>query len=1328
MKKYIGAFFLVFIFSIGLIGQSDHPQVSFVKSEMVKNNIVANEIYVTDHYTSRGITHTYFKDAIGGIPIFNSRGSIHFKDINDVISKQNFRRAYKGSIPSQTPALSAIEALEYLSDLKSFDRSGAVSIVEISKSKEQKQKIRANNISLRDIQASLEYYYVSDNDLRLVWQLPVEEIGTAWYTNFLIDANSGELIAEIDWTVECNHGTPDNGKEVVCNKDHSHEDSPVLGNRSSTTVAPNSYEVFAWPVESPNFGGRTSETSPWLDNVTASPNGWHTIGENSYTATRGNNTDTYLDDDNTNSPTGGDAARADGGATLDFFFPLDVDLDPEDYKEASVTNTFYWTNLMHDVWYNYGFDEASGNFQEENYTMDGVGSDFVRSEAQDGSGTCNANFGTPPDGSNPRMQMYLCTMNGNFRDGDYDNGVIAHEYGHGISNRLTGGPAASGCLGNQEQMGEGWSDYFGMVMTIETGDSGPDSRGMGTWLFGEGPNDDGIRPYPYSTEFAVNPMTYNTIKTVSVPHGVGSVWCTMLWDMTWLFIDEYGFDSDIYNGTGGNNMAMELVMEGMKLQPCSPGFVDGRDAILEADMMINGGANECLIWKAFSTRGLGYSANQVSSSSRSDGIEAFDLPPTCSLNIKKSTATISASEMDQITYEIIVENNFPDTNLMDIVLTDTIPQDLFLISASDGGSETGGVISWPLFDLLASEADTFTVVFEVKAGLNYIVSDIFDDLENGITNWSTASSGSTNWSLQSTVFNSSTNAWFAPDNNTTGTATLDLAFEIGIDDGSEISFYHQYDTEDDWDGGRVFISTNGGLKWVDLGPNMTNNGYNNIIFNSVPGFSGNSNGFVNTIIDLDSYSGQNVLIRFQMDCDAAVGGNGWWIDDIAVTNLKSLTINDANAMTDDYSASVKSNAVSLVPPVGVFQATLTKTNILCPGESNGVINTSAQGGSGSYTYLWNDGETTQNRINLDGGIYIVTISDGVEDIIKVGIVSEPSEITMGFAVENITNFEGDNGSIEVFPSGGTGDFTYLWETGATTSEISDLEEEGFYVVTITDENNCVNVDSAEVIQYNCGDDHFDSGGPSSNYSNNEDRTVVICSDLPDEGVVLTFNSLEIESNWDALYVHNGNSINSPLFDSGNGSTQAGYPAGGYYGTSAPGPFTSSNESGCITLRFRSDQAVTGDGWDIDITCTPCAPEVMNLSPDGYGSLKQQIICADPTDVIAIGANVFTESITLNSTIIIDKNLIIDPGVGNDISIISNEDGPIFNITGVGSLDLNNLSLLSGEMSTGGAIVNDGILILKDVNVIENINTPNPESLIQNNGTLQVSGETRIIKE
>ena len=215
-------------------------------------------------------------------------------------------------------------------------------------------------------------------------------------------------------------------------------------------------------------------------------------------------------------------------------------------------------------------------------------------------------------------------------DGDLDNAIIAHEYGHGISNRLTGGANNTSCLNNAEQMGEGWSDYVGLMLTMEPGDQGSDIRGIGTYATGQPVDAQGIREAPYSTDFAVNNYTYaDSNNNVSQPHGIGFVWATMLWDMTWLLIDEYGYDPDLYNGTGGNNIAIQLVMDGMKLQNCSPGFVDGRDAILEADELANDGVNRCLIWEAFANRGCGFSADQGNSFSRVDQVEAFDLPAEC---------------------------------------------------------------------------------------------------------------------------------------------------------------------------------------------------------------------------------------------------------------------------------------------------------------------------------------------------------------------------------------------------------------------------------------------------------------------------------------------------------------------------------------------------------------------------------------------------------------------------------------------------------------------------------------------------------------------------
>ncbi|HMC98153.1 MAG TPA: M36 family metallopeptidase, partial [Flavobacteriales bacterium] len=160
------------------------------------------------------------------------------------------------------------------------------------------------------------------------------------------------------------------------------------------------------------------------------------------------------------------------------------------------------------------------------------------------------------------------------------------------------------------------------------GDQGTDRRGIGTYVLGQSTTGGGIRPAPYSTNFSENSYTYAALNNASLaaPHGVGFVWCTMLWEMTWELINQYGFDPNVYSGTGGNNIAMRLVVDGLKLTPCNPGFVDARDAILAADLADYGGVHQNLIWAAFARRGLGSSASQGSSNSRLDQTEAYDTP------------------------------------------------------------------------------------------------------------------------------------------------------------------------------------------------------------------------------------------------------------------------------------------------------------------------------------------------------------------------------------------------------------------------------------------------------------------------------------------------------------------------------------------------------------------------------------------------------------------------------------------------------------------------------------------------------------------------------
>ena len=235
------------------------------------------------------------------------------------------------------------------------------------------------------------------------------------------------------------------------------------------------------------------------------------------------------------------------------------------------------------------------------------------------------------------------------RDGDLENGIIIHEYGHGVSNRLTGGPKTVGCLTGNEQAGEGWSDFLAISLLLDPRLDNPEgSRGMGPYaLFQPNRSGAGIRPRPYSRDMTIQPFTYDSIKTngwlngtsLALPHGLGHGWAATLWDVMWDLIDKHGFNSNVYDAWrtapaqppgGGNNRAIQYVMDGLKMQGCGPGLVVARAAITAA-AETRGGGDFCTVWASFARRGLGYSAVQ-GTTDRNDNTEAFDTHPSCKRN------------------------------------------------------------------------------------------------------------------------------------------------------------------------------------------------------------------------------------------------------------------------------------------------------------------------------------------------------------------------------------------------------------------------------------------------------------------------------------------------------------------------------------------------------------------------------------------------------------------------------------------------------------------------------------------------------------------------
>jgi hypothetical protein len=594
-------------------------------------------LVVTDAYRSahNGVTHVYLGQNHLGLRVSGPAMTVNVDRGGEVMFAPGRLLGDVAGATSGRDRLGALGATELAARALGIAIRESLRVLSGPTGVEQRTLLSSGGIAMSPIAAQLVYQPTVGRRIRLAWQVEINEVSGQHVWVVAVDAANGRVLSSTDLVVH------DNAEATASAVSHSARSRPATG---TVELGPDptgdgaKYRVYALPFESPNDGPRTVVTSP--ADAVGSPFGWHDTNGAAgpeATTTQGNNVHAYVD------PTpGGNTAiplmDADGGASLNFDFPIDFALPPTAWQDAAVTNLFYWNNIIHDAFYRYGFDEASGNFQVNNYGHDGAGNDSVRAEAQDGSGTNNANFFTPADGSRPRMQMYMWPNTGQSRiiDGDLDAGVITHEYGHGISNRLTGGPSNVRCLDNQEQMGEGWSDWLALALTTLPGETGEQGRGMGPYVLGQ-PNRQGagIRPSRYSTNMAINSATYDRIKTVAVPHGVGYVWATMLWEVYWGLIAEHGFNPDVYDDwdTGGNNLAIQLVMDGMKFQPCSPGFVDGRNAIIAANATLTDGTeeavNHCIIWRAFAKRGLGLNADQGSPTSRADGTQDFEVPPEC---------------------------------------------------------------------------------------------------------------------------------------------------------------------------------------------------------------------------------------------------------------------------------------------------------------------------------------------------------------------------------------------------------------------------------------------------------------------------------------------------------------------------------------------------------------------------------------------------------------------------------------------------------------------------------------------------------------------------
>ncbi|RHZ75747.1 hypothetical protein Glove_209g57 [Diversispora epigaea] len=655
--------------AINFIKTKLHPEANFI----IKNS------YKSEH---NGVTHIYFKQIVNGLPVSNSDLNVNVDRFGRIVSygdsfanpkkssfskrplprpsknheeekvidKINTQEFVGGSYQSQftfnkrndnnnnrrhhyesyesddlnyniindeSEVISPEQALQSFAHFidKEITHPEKIKYTEYNSFDSSEPKILLSNVpfSLSEVKMGQAYIQTDEQLLQLVWEIEIE-MEDNWY-NGHINAHTGKVMALMDW------------------------------------VSDATYNVFPFGINDPSDGNRKLEEDP--NDIIASPYGWHSQGKKNFTNTIGNNV--YAHENLKGKYEWENNHRPEGGESLFFDFPLDLKEAPKTYINASITNLFYLNNKIHDLFYRYGFNEVAGNFQQDNHGKGGLDKDPVIANAQDGSGFNNANFATPPDGQNGKMRMYVWNGVSPWRDGDLESGIVIHEYSHGISTRLTGGPANSNCLGWGEAggMGEGWGDFFATILRMNSSLTRTKDFGMGDWANGG----EGIRKYPYSTSLKTNPETFSYLDKPGYwgVHAKGAIWAEILYEVYWNLVDKHGFTSNwfppvdnhptsffnwyskrfLFNAIKtpkhGNTLALQLVVDGLKLQPCRPSFIDARNAIIQADEILTNGDNLCEIWKGFAKRGLGEKARVIGGGPWGGGIrkESYSIPDNC---------------------------------------------------------------------------------------------------------------------------------------------------------------------------------------------------------------------------------------------------------------------------------------------------------------------------------------------------------------------------------------------------------------------------------------------------------------------------------------------------------------------------------------------------------------------------------------------------------------------------------------------------------------------------------------------------------------------------
>ena len=522
------------------------------------------------------------------------------------------------------------------------------------------------------------------------------------------------------------------------------------------------------------------------------------------------------------------------------------------------------------------------------------------------------------------------------RDGDLDNTVVAHEWGHYLHHRLAD-CGAQQCSG----MSEGWGDFNSLLLMLRDGDRRDGSYAIAPYADANGTFDSayfGIRRFPYSLDRTKNALSFRHISdqaalptdTPGLPigpnsevHNSGEVWTTMLWEVLNVLADEHGVPA-------ARRRMSDYAVSGLLLTPPDATFTEARDAILAAasaldtdDMLLMAaafagrGAGSCAVSPsnaAFDNAGVIESGTLAAKlaigglSLTDDGISCdhdgyLDPGESGVLRVTVANTGVLAAEAVSITaatasagvrlgppIRLGALQPFASAEIaIPVTLLASAPRRTFITIglhvAADATCDPGGV----------------DVTLTALTGADDIASvSKVDHADTRLTPWT--ATGDLAAALWGHAFEPAGNeSWFARDAGfPTDTQLVSPPLVASTTEPLVIKFMHKYDLESTsgilFDGGVIEVSTDGGATWADVSAFGIDPGYTGPLFigsnNPLAGrsaFSGTNASFPvrgSAVLDFGTrLAGRSVQLRFRLGTDAAVSATGWDIDDIEATGI-----------------------------------------------------------------------------------------------------------------------------------------------------------------------------------------------------------------------------------------------------------------------------------------------------------------------------------------------------------------------------------------------------------------------------------------------------------